>query len=185
MPDQKSVNISVLAGQLASTLRAINNYLYDYDNQYKAHPVEPIGHRALTLITALEKKLNTGKLEEELEGEIGEEEIGEVVSQARNAINSLQEFHFLVNRLKRISDDIAKKPSVQDLGVFRTQWDECCLDLVRKTDPLSQVLDSLSETAATWRPVALPAAGQAGEGETDAGADTRTRDKTGRKKKAS
>jgi hypothetical protein len=172
MPDQEPVNISVLADELASTLRTMHDFLYDI--QDTAGPVASVRERTRTLISGLRKKLNARELE------IAAEE-----KQIQNSLNSLEKLFHCIKRLEKVSDDIAKKPSVHDLGILGTQWDECCEKLLTLIYPVSQTLDSLSDMAKEWPPVAVPAAGQVREGETNAGADARIRDRTSRNREAS
>jgi len=50
--------------------------------------------------------------------------------------------------------------------------------LLTQVYPVSHILFSLSDMASDWLPVAVPAAGQAPEGESNAGADTGIRGDT-------
>lgn len=171
MPDQEPVNISALAGELASTLRTMHGFLYNI--QYTAGPVAPVRERTHTLISGLREKLNARELETTAEED-----------QLQNSLRNLEEFFHCAKRLETISDDIAKKPSAQDRGILRAQWDECCEKLLTLIYPVSQTLDSLNDMAEEWLPVAVPAAGQVREGEANAGAGTRIRDRTSRNREA-
>jgi hypothetical protein len=171
MPDQALVNISVLANSLASTLRTIHNYLYDI--QDTADPVESIIASIHTLLLGLREKLYAGEL------------AGEEYNQTLKGIKDLERLYHSARRLKKVSDDIANNSSTQDRGILETRWDECSEDLLTLIHPVSQTLDSLSDMASTWPPVALPTEGQVREGETNAGADSRIRDGTSSKKEAS
>jgi hypothetical protein len=170
MPDQTPVNISVLASELASTLRTIHNYLYDI--QDIADPVEAVIASTRTLLSGLRENLYTRELTPEED------------NQTTNGIKDLERFYHSARRLKKVSDDIANNPSTQDRGILGTQWDECSEDLLTLIRPVSQTLDSLSDMASEWPPVALPTEGQVQEGAANAGADSRIRDGTGGKKAA-
>jgi len=171
MPDPATIDVSVLASSLASTLKTIHNYLYDI--QDAADPVKSIIASTHTLLLGLREKLNAETLTVE------EDE------QTSNDINTLERFYHSARRLNKVSDDIAINQSVQDRFILGTQWDQCCRDLLALVRPVSKDLVSLSDMARDWPPVALPTADQLREGETNTGADTRIRDGTSSKKEAS
>ena len=165
MPEQEPVDISALASELANTLRTIHDFLYDM--QDTVGPIASLRARTRTLISGLREKLNARELE------IAAEE-----DQIKNSLKNLEKLFHCIRRLEKISDDIAKKPGVHDLGILGDQWDECCEKLLDLIYPVSQTLASLNDMAKEWPPVAVPAAGQMREGETNAGAGTQIGDRT-------
>ena len=170
MPDQALVNIGDRARSLAATIRNIHTDLYDI--QDAAYPIAPVIASILTLLLGLREKLNAGEL------------AGESLRQTLDSVKSLETFYYSARRLEKLSGDIANKPSVHDRGELESQWDERCRGLLDLTNPVSQILDSLSDMASSWPPVVLPAAGSVRGGEASAGADAGTRSGTRRKKKA-